>query len=219
MKKVLISVEGQTEEKFVSGLLRTHLSGFGIFPQPVIVSTKYAKQGDKFKGGLISYAQARDEVRRLLLDTSAVAVTSMYDYYQLPGSFPGYTNQPAGNGKARARFLEYAFEQDVNQHRFHAYLQVHEFEALLFTLPEVTALQFPQASHLAELRSIRQEFPTPEDINDDPRTAPSKRLLTLYPRYRKTIDGLQAAQNIGLQAMRAECEHFGEWLGWLESLA
>ncbi len=218
MKKVLVSVEGFTEEKFVSAVLGPRLGQYGVYPQPVLVSTGKAKQGKKFKGGLLSYTQAQDDIRRLLRDSSAAAVTTMYDYYRLPEDFPGYDSRPSGSGVVKAAHIERAFAQDIGDPRFRPYLQVHEFEALLFARPEITARQFPAVSAQNALREIRASFPSPEDINDHPQTAPSKRLLGLYPRYQKTIDGLQAAQNIGLDTLRAECPHFGEWLSWLEGL-
>jgi hypothetical protein len=45
MKRVLISVEGQTEETFVREILSHHLWNRNIFPIPIIVSTKIVKDG------------------------------------------------------------------------------------------------------------------------------------------------------------------------------
>jgi hypothetical protein len=43
-------------------------------------------------------------------------------------------------------------------------------------------------------------------------TAPSKRLLRLYPRYRKTSDGPLAIAEIGIDAIRKDCPHADAWL-------
>ncbi len=218
MKRVLISVEGQTEETFVREVLYKHLLLRNVFVQPVIVSTKRAKQGNKFKGGLLSYEQARNEVRHLCENKAAFAVTTLYDLYHLPVDFPGYATRPAGNGRAKAVYLEQAFQQDINIPSFRPHLQVHEFEAFMFVDPKKTAALFPENDLTRELREIRESFQSPEDINDSPITAPSKRILALYPKYDKPLYGTLAVLEIGLDKLRAECPHFHTWLDWLESL-
>lgn len=219
MNRVLVSVEGQTEETFARDVLRKHLWGFGIDIQPVVITTHRVKQGANFKGGVLSYGKARNEIIRLLNDRNAVAVTTMYDLYHLPQDFPGQNTRPAGNGRTKALYLEQAFKNDIGGRHFHPYLQVHEFEAFLFANPVLTSRLFPEKKDLAQkLQNIRKKFPTPEDINDNPMTAPSKRILSLYPRYEKVLDGTIIALEVGLDTIRKECPHFNEWLTWLESL-
>lgn len=219
MNRVLVSVEGQTEETFVREVLSKHLWDFNISLESVTITTHRVKQGPNFKGGVLSYAQANREIRRLLNDSNAIAVTTMYDLFHLPNDFPGQDTRPGGDGRAKARHLENAFQQDIGSRRFRSYLQVHEFEALLFVNPIRTANLFTGVNNLArELQNIREDFPTPEDINDNPMTAPSKRILALYPRYEKPLYGTIIALEVGLDAIRAECPHFNEWLAWLESL-
>lgn len=218
MKRVLISVEGQTEETFVQEILANHLRNYNVTPIPVVVATKVIKQGNKFKGGLNSYIQVRNDICKLLQDTSVTAVTTMYDLYHLPTDFPGYATRPPGNGAVKAVHLEAEFQQQIAHPRFRAYLQVHEFEALLFTSPEVIARMFPGTNRLPELMQIRQTFNSPEDINEGATTAPSKRILNLFPNYDKPLDGALIAIEIGVDRMRAECLHFNNWLTWLEGL-
>ena len=63
------------------------------------------------------------------------------------------------------------------------YVQMHEFEGLLFTNPA----DFEWAEDgwsedvKAALMAVAQAFPNPEDINDSPETAPSKRILRIFP--------------------------------------
>ena len=66
--------------------------------------------------------------------------------------------------------------------------------------------------------SIREGFPTPEDVNDSPTAAPSKRVLRLCGPYRKVPNGTQAAMTVGVETMRRECPRFREWLERLEQL-
>lgn len=217
MKRVLVSVEGPTEETFVLEVLRKHLLARNVYIQPVIVSTIRVKQGNKFKGGIQHYAKARREVLQLLRDTNVVAVTTLYDLYHLPTDFPGYDTRPPGSGHLKAKHLEQAFEQDIRSPRFRAQLQVYEFEAFLFVNPERTAALFPESDQSNKIREIRETFSTPEDINDGPNTAPAKRIKALYPKYDKELYGTLAVLEVGLDELRAECPHFRIWLEWLES--
>ncbi|KAA0260367.1 MAG: hypothetical protein DPW18_20665 [Chloroflexi bacterium] len=218
MNRVLVSAEGQTEETFVREVLRRHLWDFNVELQPVVITTHRVKQGRKFKGGVLSYPQTRNEIGRLLGDTSAVAVTTLYDLYHLPTDFPGQSARPSGSGRNKALHLEAAFQKDIDSPRFRPHLQVHEFEAFLFVDPVRTATFFTEINIAKEIQRIRREFPTPEDINDNPQTAPSKRIIELYPKYEKPLYGTLAVLEIGLEPIRAECPHFDSWLTWLESL-
>ena len=97
------------------------------------------------------------------------------------------------------------------------YIQVHEFEGLLFSNVDAFVSVLPDAP-VVELRSIRSAFGTPEDINDNIMTAPSKRIKTLIPHYQKTLDGTELALEIGLEAIRDECPRFDAWMRRLEFL-
>jgi hypothetical protein len=95
---------------------------------------------------------------------------------------------------------------------------LHEFEGLLFSDPPAFARGINQSNLAGQFQSIRNGFPTPEDINDSPTTAPSKRVLQLCRSYRKVLNGTQAAMTVGIEAMRRECRHFREWIERLEKL-
>lgn len=218
MNRVLISVEGQTEETFVREVLLQHLIRFNILVESRLVATKRVKHGPVFKGGIFSYQKVREEIRRLFLDQNIVAVSTMYDLSGLPPDFPGYATRPKQDPYAKVEHLEFALRQDIDNHRFRPYLQLHEFEALLFADPARTAAQFPGNDRLKELQTIRDAFVSPEEINDGVDTAPSKRLLSLYRNYQKPIHGPLATIEIGLEILRRECAHFRGWLEWLESL-
>jgi len=216
-RKAFILVEGQTEETFVKEVLSEFMPD-GLFLQPVIVATKRVNSGGKFKGGVPSYPKIRNEVLRLLADSSAVALTTMLDYYALPPSFPG-RGQPRGRtATERVQSVETAWESDINSPRFRAYLSLHEFEALLFSDPAAIAQGFAKTELESALIAIRSSFATPEEINDDPDTAPSARLEKLYPRYSKPFFGTLIARRIGMDVMRRECPHFASWVRFLEAL-
>ncbi len=71
---------------------------------------------------------------------------------------------------------------------------------------------------VTEFEAICRTFESPEDIDDHPNTAPSKRIINLYKYDDKNTDGILAAIEIGLSKMRQECQHFDQWLKKLESL-
>ena len=65
---------------------------------------------------------------------------------------------------------------------------------------------------------IRGQFETPEDINDNPETAPSKRIAGAIPRYNKRLHGPLLTKEISLEIIRDECPRFNDWMTRLESL-
>ncbi|MBN9681669.1 MULTISPECIES: DUF4276 family protein [unclassified Corallococcus] len=218
MKRVLILVEGQTEETFVREVLAPHLLRLGLALIPRLVVTKYVKEGGSFKGGVPQYALVQGDLRRLLGDTGATCVTSMLDYYGLPKDFPGLATRPQGDCYARVDHVERAFAEDIGHRRFLPHLVLHEFEALLFTDPSQCSISF-STEEITKLQVIRASAQSPEEINEHPDTAPSKRVLAVSPGYQKTLHGPLAVMSIGLPAIRAACPHFAQWLSKLEALA
>jgi len=219
VRKVLILVEGQTEERFVKDVLQPHLWTRGVHPEPKIVTTKRVKVGPQFKGGVSTFHKVESDIQRLLGDTDAALVTTMIDYYGLPEDFPGTQQIQGRNSEERAKELEAALERHFDcGPKFLAYLMIHEFEALLFSSPAVLAQVMNLPSFLSRVQSIRDQFRTPEDIDDNPVTTPSARVLNLFPGYRKRLHGPLTTGRVGLDAIRRECPHFNEWVTKLERL-
>ena len=96
---------------------------------------------------------------------------------------------------------------------------MHEFEALLFSDCERFGAGIGKPEAAPRLQDIRDAFENPEEIDDSPETAPSKRLNNLVPEYEKVLFGTLGAQEIGLPRMRENCPHFGDWLVRLEAYA
>lgn len=216
MTRVYLLVEGQTEEAFVRELLEPHYARLGLYLTPIIVRTSPGH-----KGGVVSYEKIKPQLQRLCRQDAAAHVTTLFDLYALPQDFPGKTDAtyPAnGSGHQKAAFLEAQLKQDIGQINFIPYFQVHEFEALLFVEPRKFAEWTDNYRIVIELGDQAQKYATPEDINDSPETAPSKRILEAMPEYQKTFHGPLIACEIGLDAMRKACPHFNEWLLRLESL-
>lgn len=211
MKRVIILVEGQTEETFIQEILRPHLWGFDVDLTPTILRTSPGH-----KGGISSYAKVKRELRRVFTDRNAVLFTTFLDLYGLPSDVPGHGSSLSG--AALADHIEASIRGDIGQDNFRPYVQLHEFEALLFSQPSAFELFF-SPREILRLQVIRNAYQTPEDINNSPHTAPSKRILGIYDAYEKVFQGILIAKIIGLERMRADCPRFSAWLSELERLA
>jgi hypothetical protein len=218
MSKVLILVEGQTEKEVVLRVLAPHLAHHGVWAQPKVLTTKRVRSGPDYKGGVSSYALVRDDIDRLLRDTSAAVVTTIIDFYGLPRDFPGWKDAPHAGSTARVAHVEAAWRNDVNHVRFEPHLVLHETEALIFSDPMACELAFPELRSREALATIRRGFRSPEDIDEGPATAPSKRLIEVLPDFDKVVLGPLAIEEIGLEVIRSHCPHFDGWLRRLEAL-
>ena len=218
MSKILILVEGQAEETFVREVLAPYLSKDGVYPIAKLATTKRVKSGPDFKGGIVSYGKFKNDIVRLLGDTSAAIVTTMIDFYGLPADFPGRRTLPTGSCYDQVAYLEREIGNDIGHPRLLPYLALHEFEAMLFVAPEKIAQAFPGTNKGGELTAIREQFHSPEEIDDDPHAAPSKRLEAIFPGYEKPLHGPLVVLEIGIEQIRRECSHFNDWLARLERL-
>lgn len=210
--RLAISVEGSTEYEFCREILRAHLAAFGIHVEPKIVVTKRNLAGPNATGGAISIERFRNEVQRLL--PSFDFVTTLYDFYGFKGREPGET--PDALCRRMSKSLGHP------RHLL-PYVQVYEFEAMLFSKPSVLARYLDNHALGTELEIAVATCGGAERVNDSPRTAPSKRLTALFQkhlnqRYDKTFHGPLLAMEIGLANIRTACPHFNEWLSQLEKI-
>ncbi len=220
VKKILILVEGQTEEKFVKEVLGRERLRSGVFLQPVVLATKRAKWGNKFAGGVSTYGKIRKDIIRLLGDSSAAAVTTFLDYYRLPGDFPGKPSLGAGSCHEKVRKLEESFARDIDDRRFMPFLMLHEFETMLFADIDAVATAFHNTRDCRKkLEAIVAKFPKIEEINDGAATHPSVRIKAIFNDYQKAMHGPLITGRIGMEKIRDACGHFNEWMCRIESLA
>ena len=214
-----VLVEGETEEAFVRRVLIPHFEGMDIHLNPILVQTRREASREAFRGGYVPYNRLKGQLNRLLGDSSATAVTMLFDLYALPRDFPGRTTVTGTNGFQRVAQLEAAIAADLDNYRFIPYLQLHEYEAFLFVSPHDTADILGCQDQELRIARVRQAFTSPEEINDDPTTAPSKRIADIHEAYDKEYHGPLVATRVGLPMLREECRHFGEWLTKLERLS
>ena len=228
MSRLLVHVEGQTEETFVNELLCPHLTRFGWS----MVSARLlgnARRRDR-RGGTKSWGSARTEIVRHLCEDAGRVVTTMVDYYGMPrmGSraWPGREHASSLPFIDKARTVEDALSASVqealghgrNARRFLPYVMMHEFEAMLFSDCAAFGRGIGRPHLGGEFQQIRDAFGSPEEIDDSPETAPSKRVERLVCGYEKPLYGTLAALEVGLGTIRRECPHFESWLGRLEQL-
>ena len=218
-----VVVEGQTEETFVRRVLREHLAQREIWVFARRVTTS-RKEGRKHRGGLLKYEHSRRDISQWLKQDrrETVRVTSFFDLYGLPSDFPGYAEaRRVQDPYKKVEILEIALAQDIGDSRFIPYFQLHEFEALLFCDPHQLAAEFDvREADIQKLVDVANHFGNPELINDDPNTAPSKRIIAHIPAYegRKSSAGPLVAEEIGLHRLRDNCRHFAQWVDQLEEL-
>jgi len=219
MTRLLMLVEGQSEEIFVKHTLTAHLAQHGVYVQPPIVLwTKRLPSGGGFRGGVSKWSQIRRSLLPLTLDGDAW-VSTLLDFYGLPEDFPGLPEAlSAGDPHGKVAALQERFARELNHQRFIPFLALHEFEAWLFSAPQAVEAHFGQAHLADQLQSAVQQAGAPELINHGANTHPKARLHRLVKGYKETSDGPTLLGKIGIEAVRAACPHFNGWLKRLEAL-
>ena len=229
MTRLLVHVEGETEETFVNKVLAPHLYRIG-YVQVGARLMGNARQRSGRGGGRAWSAVRQGIVNHLNADAESF-VSTMVDYYGLPQTGPRAWPNRADAAllpfSCRSISIEHAIHDDVIRHmhhgfnasRFVPFVMMHEFEALLFSDCRRFTEAIGGSSQLSvSIQGVRDQFDTPEHINDSPLTAPSKRITALVPGYQKPLDGTNAALRIGLDTIRSQCPHFADWLTRLEQL-
>jgi hypothetical protein len=212
-----ILCEGQTEEMIARSVIEPHFTSADSYVTLSIFTTKRPAGGPAFKGGLSHWPKLERELRLLLHDSSTTVLTTMLDYYAFPSDAPGMTDRPHGSPHHRIRHVESALAKTIGAERFLPNLVLHEIEAWVLAdcgrLGEVMGDPAPAA----ELERIVRLGSGPELVNDGVGTAPSKRIMNAYPRYRKTVDGPLVIQDAGLGSIRGSCPHADDWLHKVEA--
>ena len=223
MSRVLLLVEGPTERAIVEQVFAPVLGGRGVYLYPRVVGKPGHKGGNCFD-------TVRRELRALIRQEPNSSVTMLFDYYGLPDGWPGLADAGGKSPDEVPGIIEPAITEAVasdigpafNFDRFIPYIQLHEIESLLFAGPEEMAQIFERPELTFQFERIVSDCGGCEKINDDPETAPSKRIKKLFPEYKKgrsvNAHAYRIAQHIGVERMRKQCPHFNEWFTKLEQL-
>ena len=227
MTRLLLHVEGQTEESFVNEVLAFHLYSVGYIEVSARIMGN-ARQRDR-RGGIKPWPGVREGILNHLKQDAGCMVSTMVDYYGLPqrgaDAWPGRMAAAIAEFPEKASTVEDALLADVRTHmgssfnpdRFVPFVMMHEFEAMLFSDCAKFCNLIGRSDLLPQFQTIRDAFESPEEIDDSPQTAPSKRIKALVPRYEKPLLGTLGILEIGVDAIRRECPHFRGWLERLES--
>ncbi len=214
-KDVYLVVEGRTEQLFIGQVLAPYLAPIGLFLHP----TQLPKSGTP--GGDVRFSRASVCVCNFLKQRKDTLVSTFFDYYGLRDwpQLDEVHSLCSPEPKTIADTLNEAAIHAVGQmlpdipvrQRFIPFLAVHEFESLLFSDP--VALSEGANVPIGLIHEALAECGTPEGINNNPETAPSKRLERWTQRtYGKTTTGIAIAERIGIEAMRNACPNFDAWL-------
>jgi hypothetical protein len=227
MARLFINVEGETEETFVNEILAPYLYKQGYMN----VSARLignARKRDR-RGGIRSWSSVRSDILKHLKEDTGCLVTTMVDYYGLPqagaNAWPGREEAGKLSFAKKVIHMENAILCDIceelghgfDSRRFIPFVIMHEFEGLLFSDCEGFSREICRPELATDFQAIRDQFASPEEINDSPFTAPSKRVERLVPGYAKPLLGTLAALEIGLSSIRKECPHFNDWISRLET--
>ena len=209
MKRLFIVVEGQTEEEFVNVLLSPYLNNFGIYD---VRATKITTSKG-YKGGFVNYQHLKNDVMRLLNQSGKdVIVTTFVDLFKLPASVPDFVNiSNKFTKKNSVKEFEKSIAKDIGDIRFIPYIQMHEFEALLFSSTKGFSTYYEnEKSVINGVTKIMNEFSNPEDINSD--KPPSYRIKELTLNYDKIVYGNIMVLEIGIETILEKCPRFKNWV-------
>jgi len=227
MKHINIIVEGDSEEAFVNDVLVKHFAQLNIFVSARKIKTGWDKHNNKpSKGGLLKYIKFRNDVLRWIeADRNQLQFwyTSMLDLYAFPidDLSPYKENiQSIRDPYQKILTLETAIAENINHPKFIPYVQLHEFEAFLLVNPDKLLVMYPNGQTGINRLKREKVDKSPEEINESPHTAPSKRIIKYFPDYeaQKAQVGPLVADEIGLTALRLNCPHFNDWITKLENL-
>jgi len=214
MKRLIIICEGETEQEMSDKILRPY---FQI--KDFVIECPLIK---KSMGGIVSWPALKAQIQGHLKEHAYV--TTFIDYYGIKDrhQFPCWMeSKDMTNKYDRIRLIEDGMKIDVNRnHMFLPYIQLHEFEALLFNNMESFSNVLPEEELMDKttLENVLDTYSNPEMIDDGIETSPSHRLKLIIPAYDKVLYGYYLAEEIGIERMRDKCPHFNDWLTRIEGI-
>ena len=217
MKRLVIIAEGETEESFVNNILCPFFCSKGIYNSIQCFKTKHSH------GGMSKYSYIKKDILNIIYDKEVV-VSMMIDFYRLPSDFPGFNDlKVTQTHQEQANLLETRIKKDLEDSQnqlfdnFIPYIQLHEFEALVFaSISGIDSLFERSEMDYNGLMNVIQQYPNPEDINNHPDTAPSVRLKKLISGYNKVLHGIDIINTVGMAELLEKCPRFKTWI---ESMA
>lgn len=224
MNELVVIVEGETEQTFVRDQLAAHLALCNTTAWPVLPGRH------RSHGGVKKWEVSRRDIIRTLKERRHC--TTMFDFYAMPGDWPGRKTASARAWNERATAVEEMIQADItaamgrnfDPKYFIPYVQLHEFEALAFADTGILAAVLSPIGGASpetlveRFSEVLSEAGHPEAINDGFDTCPSRRIASIVPAYRKRAQGPIVTSRIGIAVLRSRCSHFGNWLTRLEGI-
>jgi hypothetical protein len=204
-----ILCEGPTEVRFAESFFKPELEKLGV----------YVDKTPHF-GGVSPNGWGRiEKLIRNLLNNPSYHVTTLIDFYAVPGNTPGMATQPqTGSALERVRYVEARMAEVFGRNpRFIPHLALHESETWVMAAAEHLGEVIGHPRVARNLRAQVESSPDGvEGVNGGPHSHPSARVeqacLGSGYSYSKTGDGIRALQSLGLAALRAACPHLDTWL-------
>lgn len=207
-----ILCEGESEAGFVQNHLKKYFCQYNIDVRYSLISTN---QQFKIKGGNTDYKNIKRDIENLLKTPSCI-LTTFIDYYKIPSNFPEYKEcHKKSNVYSIKLCLETAMLEDIKKRnpnaaqRFIPYIQLHEFESLIFS--DISNIK-GKSEFKNELSKILKKYDNPELINAN--QPPSKRIMEIFPEYRnaKAHQSQYLMQNIQIENILTSCKGFNNWI-------
>lgn len=217
MKRIIIVVEGQTEQEFVSQIIEPYMRNkYGIYSvSAILIGTS------NHRGGNIKFARLNSNLRILTRQSNTV-ISTFFDYFKLGKDFPKFEIcQTQSNTEQKIECLERELANAIDHRFFIPYIQKYEFEALLFSSIEGYENYLNQKS-CNHIKETIQQFSNPEDINNT--MPPSYRLIEVFDlyentKYNKVTLGNILALEIGIEKILERCPRFATWINQLAAMA
>lgn len=228
MIRVNIVAEGKTELRFVNQCLNRYFGGNPMFHCRCVLTSTNTKLNYEHRGGLSTYSQAKNDIVKWMKEDKSAYVSTMFDFFRLPTDFPDYERaMNCQNHADSVQILEAALKSDIESElgltsekdQFIPYIQLHEFEALLFCDLTVLKYDYLEPDEVKSIDRLCQDTKNilPEQINHGAETAPSKRLMHAL-NYKKGDAPADWIDTITIERIRTKCPHFSDWLNSLQGL-
>lgn len=209
--RLVFLVEGDCEIWFINHIIIPYL-----YRLPEATEYKWSMNAQKVttnrhlnaRGGVINYQLVKNEIQRLISQKNPW-ITTFFDYFRLPNSFPGFAQGYEA--------IEKEIVNDIHYERLLPYIQKHEFESLLFSVPEAFGKLDINEKQWDQIKAISHKYPCVEDINGGPDTAPSKRLQQIF-HYVKTTDSKEVLKDVPIDVLMDRSPRFKQWIRALEDI-
>jgi hypothetical protein len=218
---IYVIVEGQCEENFVNNILKPYFFSKNIFLKPEQVITGKDKHGTVCKGGGNSYGLYKKHIQNRIKNCTKQKncyITTMIDFYGLPNDFPKSNDTSKKTTYDTIKLWEKTFFDDIGVDNFIPYIQLYEFETLLYCDIDKICDEFFDL----DIKNLKvkitkdiQQFDNIELINNSIDTSPSKRLNKLTDgKYcnSKVASSTNILKKIDIKTMLQKCTHFKYWI-------